>query len=578
MEGKLLFYYFGDDEAYFRAIVGEFKRHTKLVIDFQRFYESDEKKIQSLFLKVYRNKAACVFIDLSKNSQDYIHLARILARATMEHNPILVGLVDYLSPPEVLKESIITGINLAYTKSPETFDVVFGVSKLISPTEIAEHGFANADLKDDFEAALPVKIGFIFESGLHIETDYPLKDGDQIRMNHHWTKKKVVPSREFFIQKVSSHNLFYHFKYAADAEFHFVDQYLPPDGVAPKDVEERKEYRLHTIKHHKKMLANWLSTNTSLSLEKKAKVLVIDPEFHFYDEQPRTDKNAYTIRCIPFLKDINLELDRLEPQVIAYSLDKPEAKEARNTAEQLQVLTKTLSERYQDKSPFVIVFNSKIPSKEIKETFNYTNIMTTESEISVELLVRMAEIFDKKLEKTLANSKSNIPKIFLRKTHNASIAEITFNVTLTKLSETDLVFKCEAPIPIGSNLHFTSPIEMFVNVQPPKGQSKDPEFYGLIHSVGEEEKKQLRRFINTVFFRDHDAQLQAETDEYLKLNIAKKQEKEEAAKKAIEEAKKAAAGESESSSNQEKASPKPAETQPAAEPVKTAETPPKPSA
>ncbi len=119
---------------------------------------------------------------------------------------------------------------------------------------------------------------------------------------------------------------------------------------------------------------------------------------------------------------------------------------------------------------------------------------------------------------------------------------------------------------------------MFVNVQPPKGQSKDPEFYGLIHSVGEEEKKQLRRFINTVFFRDHDAQLQAETDEYLKLNVAKKQEKEEAAKKAIEEAKKAAAGESESSSNQEKAPPKPEETQPAAEPVKTAETPPKPTA
>jgi hypothetical protein len=575
MEGKLLFYYFGDDEAYFRAIVGEFKRHTKFVIDFQRYYESDEKKIQSLFLKVYKNKAACVFIDLSKNSQDYIHLARILARANMDHTPILVGLVDYLSPPEVLRESIITGINLAYIKSPETFDVVFGVSKLISPTEIAEHGFANADLKDDFEAGLPVKIGFIFESGLHIETDYPLKDGDQIRMNHHWTKKKVVPSREFFVKKVNARNLFYHFKNAADVEFHFVDQYLPPDGVAPKDIEERKEYRLQTIKHHKKMLANWLSTNTTLSLEKKAKVLIVDPEFHFYNDQPRTDKNAYTIRCIPFLRDINLELDRLEPQVIAYSLDRPESKEVKNTTEQLQILTKTLSERYQDKSPFVIVFNSKIPSKEVKETFNYSNIMTTESEISVELLVRMAEIFDKKLEKSSINSKSNIPRIYLRKTHNASIAEIVFNVTLTKLSETDLVFKSEAPIPIGSNLHFSSPIEMFVNVQPSKGQSKDPEFYGLIHAVGEEEKKQLRRFINTVFFRDHDAQLQAETDEYQKLNVAKKQEKEDAVKKAAEEAKKAAAGESESSSNQDKAAPKPPETQSTSDPAKATEAPPK---
>ena len=576
MEGKLLFYYFGDDEAYFRAIVGEFKRHTKFVIDFQRFYESDEKKIQSLFLKVYKNKAACVFIDLSKNSQDYIHLARILARANMEHNPVLVGLVDYLSPPEVLKESLITGINLAYIKSPETFDVVFGVSKIISPTEIAEHGFANADLKDDFEAGLPVKIGFIYETGLHIETDYPLKDGDQIRMNHHWTKKKVVPSREFFIQKVSPKNLFYHFKLSADAEFHFMDQYLPPDGVAPKDVEERKEYRLHQVKHHKKMLANWLSSNTTLSLEKKAKVLIVDPEFHFYHDQPRTDKNAYTIRCIPFLKDINFELDRLEPQVIAYSLDKPDAKESKNTVDQLKTLTQTLNERYQDKSPFVIVFNSKIPSKEVKETFNYTNIMTTDSEISVELLVRMAEIFDKKLEQGLAKTKSNIPKIFLRKTHNASIAEITFNVTLTKISEIDMVFQTEAPLPIGSNIHFTTPIEMFVNVQPSKGQSKAPEFYGLIHSVGEEDKKQLRRFVNSVFFRDHDAQLQAETDEYLKLNVAKKVEREEAAKKALEEAQKAAAGDGEKESKPQAApAPTKDEAQKPSEAIPNAETPPK---
>jgi len=533
-----------------------------------------KKKFNRFFLKVYKHKAACVFIDLSKNSQDYIHLARILARANMEHHPVLVGLVDYLSPPEVLKESLITGINLAYIKSPETFDVVFGVSKLISPTEIAEHGFANADLKDDFEAGLPVKIGFIYETGLHIETDYPLKDGDQIRMNHHWTKKKVVPSREFFIQKVSPKNLFYHFKLSADAEFHFMDQYLPPDGVAPKDVEERKEYRLHQVKHHKKMLANWLSTNTTLSLEKKAKVLIVDPDFHFYNDQPRTDKNAYTIRCIPFLKDINFELDRLEPQVIAYSLDKPDAKESKNTVEQLKTLTQTLNERYQDKSPFVIVFNSKIPSKEVKETFNYTNIMTTESEISVELLVRMAEIFDKKLEQSLSKTKSNIPKIFLRKTHNASIAEITFNVTLTKLSETDMVFQTEAPIPIGSNIHFTTPIEMFVNVQPSKGQSKAPEFYGLIHSVGEEEKKQLRRFINSVFFRDHDAQLQAETEEYLKLNVAKKVEREEAAKKALEEAQKAAAGEGEKESKPQ-VTPTTDQSQNPSEATPNADTPPK---
>ena len=47
-----LFYYFGDDEAYFRTLVAEFKSSTKMQIDFKREFESDENKIQALFIKL----------------------------------------------------------------------------------------------------------------------------------------------------------------------------------------------------------------------------------------------------------------------------------------------------------------------------------------------------------------------------------------------------------------------------------------------------------------------------------------------------------------------------------------------
>ena len=114
-----LFYYFGDDEAYFRTLVGEFKTHTRMQIDFKRVFESDEKKIQSLFIKIFREKPSCVFIDFSKHTQDYLHLARIISRTPMDHSAVIVGLVDYLSPPEVLMESIATGVDLTHIKSPE---------------------------------------------------------------------------------------------------------------------------------------------------------------------------------------------------------------------------------------------------------------------------------------------------------------------------------------------------------------------------------------------------------------------------------------------------------------------------
>ncbi len=88
-----------------------------------------------------------------------------------------------------------------------------------------------------------------------------------------------------------------------------------------------------------------------------------------------------------------------------------------------------------------------------------------------------------------------------------------------------MLIQSDIAFPEGTNLHFTEPVEMFVYLQPAKASGKVPEYYGLIHSLGEIEKKELRRYVNTIFFRDHDAQVSAETEEFKKLNEAKLQEK-----------------------------------------------------
>lgn len=533
-----LFYYFGDDEAYFRTLMGEFRTHTRMQIDFKRVFESDEKKIQKLFLKIYREKPQCVFIDFSKHTQDYLHLARIISRTPLEHKLVTVGLVDYLSPPEVLSESIATGVTITHIKSPECYDVVFDVTKLAAPNEIGEHGFANASLKEEWEAGIPLKVGYVRPEGLHLETDHKLNKGDRIRLNHSWTEKRVVPSREVFVQDISTKNLFYHFKYAVDVEFLFVDEFLPPEGMELERIEEKKQEREDLILYHRKQLKKWIDDNVSRSLEKKAKVLVVDSEFHFYDDQPRTDKHPYTIRCLPFLADVGAELDRLEPQVIAFALDKDDAANKRNTNEQLNHLLNAVKNKMQDTSPFVVVFNSKVSSKELQDSYSYAHIMATPGELSVEVLQKMADIFEKKMAKAnemKTPSKDDL-KVFLKKTNTASIAEIVIPVNVVKLSETDMILTSEIPLQIGMNLHLTKPVDMYVNIQPTKNQGKNPEYHGLIHSLGESEKKELRRFVNSVFFRDHDAQVNAETEEFKKLNEAKLQEKQEALKKAVEDA------------------------------------------
>jgi uncharacterized protein YqgQ len=523
-----LFYYFGDDEAYFKTLQSEFKNSTKMQMDFKRIFESDEKKIQTLFIKVFQNKPVCVFIDFSKHSQAYLHLARILCRTPLEHKLVTVGLVDNLSSAEVLIESIATGVNLTHVKGPECYDVVFSATKLVAPNEIGEHAFAKASMKEDWEAGIPVKVGYVKGDGLHFETNQNLERNSHIRLQHSWIKSKIVPSQEMVIRKSSSTNLFYQFKYGVDADFLFVDEFLPPDGMEEARINEKKQEREDLIHIRQKQLARWIDDNASRSLEKKAKVLVVDRDFHFYNDQMCTDKHPYTIRCIPYFDDIGMELDRLEPQVIAFALEKDEAVDPKNTNEKLIKLLEAVKNKIQDTSPIVIVFNCKNNSKKLQDSFSYAHIMASESELSVDVLVRIADVFEKKLALLIpAVGVKEDQKVFLKKTNAASIAEIITKIKVIKLSETDMILTSDVPLEIGMNLHLTNPVDMFINIQPTKNQGKVPEYQGLIHCMGEAEKKELRRYVNAVFFRDHDAQVNAETDEFKKLNEAKLLEKEE---------------------------------------------------
>lgn len=539
MSGKLLFYYFGDDEAYYRTLQGEFQKNSKTSVDFHRFHGDSESKIQSLFLKVFTGKPACVFIDFSKRTQDYLHLARIISRTNFEHQLLLVGLLDYLSPPEVLRESTATGTHLNFIKSSESFDVAFSVSKLAAGNT-GEHGFANATLKEEFEAGLLCKVGYVETTGIHVETDHAVSKGDRLVLKHHWLEKRVVPSRHLFVKNVSQSNMFYQFKYNADLEFLFIDDYLPADGVPPEEIKERQNEREDLILHHKKHLKKWMDENQTTSSEKRAKVLVVDYKFHFYQNQSRTDKHAYTIRCIPYFTDINQELDRLRPQIIAFEIQ-TEATEPKNTMESLRGLVKTLSTRPDGEKPYLIVFNSPVESQELQGSLQYPQTIAYKDELDPELLIKMADVLQKKLTNDTDPFKKDSYKVFIKKTHQSSVAEILRTVTVIKLSETDMILQSDYPFSPGTNLHFTSPVEMFVNIQPAqKSSGKTPEFYGLIHSLGETDKKELRRYVNSIFFRDHDAQVNAETDEFKKLNELKLQERLLQAQKAKEAAEAAA--------------------------------------
>jgi hypothetical protein len=533
MSDKLLFYYFGDDEACFRSLQSEFKTHAKIPISFVRFFETDECKIQALFLKVFFDKPDVVFIDFSKHTEDYLHLSRLLLRTPLEHKLKVVGLVDYLFSPETSYEIIATGAHLNFIKGADVYDIIFHTTRLVSPQSIGELGFATASLVEDWEAGSICKIGFAHPEGLHIETNYSLSKGNRVLLNNFWFRKQIIISRHAFVKEASASNLFYHFKYNADLDLLFVDDYLPPDGMSEADIKEKNELREEKVKKQKKLMLKWLSDHKRSSLEKRAKLLVVDSTFHVYSDQVRTDKYPYTIRCIPFFdEDIKSALDRLRPQVIVFEFDHGET--AKNTLDSLKKLVSALMSSFPDLKPFLVVFNSNQSSTELQSTIQYNQTIAHKEELSSELLIKLADMLQKKI--TDVDGSTDDSKVFLRKTEPASIGEIVNTVKIIKLSESDLILQSDTPFPDGANIHFEQPFNMFVSLSPnPKPSGKIPEYIGLIHTISEDTKKNLRRYINSVFFRDHDAQVQNELDEFKKLNETKLFERMEAERKAKEE-------------------------------------------
>lgn len=525
MASKLLFFFFGDDEAYFKTLQAELKESTRLEINFVNVFEREEAKIQSLFLKVYRGKPAAVFIDFSKQPQEYLHLARLLTRTKLDHEFLTIGLVDYLSSADVLSESIATGVNLAYIKSTDTFDVVFDVVKCIAPSEIESPGFATAKLSETWEAGFPSKVGFIHKDGLHVETNFKLSKGDRLRINHAWQKKNLVPSKDVFVRSVSESNLFYQYKASCELDFLFMDEFLPPEGMEPNLVNDKKFERDKMVINCKSQLKKWVKENSSESVAKTAKVLIVDREFSFYQNQPRTDKYPYIIRCIPYFHDMGDELNRLRPQVIAFALEDKEAS-AKNSNEQLMKLAEVVKAKFEDFKPFIVVFNCKVDSAYLQGAMNYSNVLGTTNELSVGLLMKMAEIFEKKrggiTEGTLFDDRE---KVFIKKSSTSSICEFLTPLKVIKFSELDMVFESDIDIPVGTNIHLRQPVDMYVNVRGAKSQGKTLEYYGLIHCMGEEEKQELRKFVNTIFFRDHDAKVKADTDQFKNLNSMKLKER-----------------------------------------------------
>lgn len=540
--------YLGDDAAYFRVLSAEIKRQQgSTPVQLEQIFETTSKRIQGLLPKVMSKLPSIIIVDFSKQTDDYVHLARLLIRTNTTKPFTVIGLHDYLSPADQVKESFLTGVTMNFIKSAEVFDPAFAALVMLAPATKREHGFATGALTEEKTVYHLSKLGYIDSEKIHFESNLSLSPGEELRIQNHWQTKKIVNSKLMKVTSSNSSLLFYHFKYGVNADFMWVDPIVTsPDDPKERIAELKTEHEHSTLKA-KKALKAWIEDNVDRSQNKSVRVLVVDRSYSFFQDRERTDKYGYAIRCQPFLLNIPHELETQRPQVIAFAIDAPvegekkESTEPVNNLKAVQAIADFCRGKMADQLPYIVVFNMKdFNSKELQQQINYTNAMSFSGEIGPDVLLKMAAVFADKIKPKETPKNPPPPIVFVKKSNPISILEIEEHIKLERLSETDAVFTCQRELPVGSVLHFKEPMEGYITVTPHSQYSKHPSYYGIINGVGEIGKKELRVLINGLFFKDHDATKLVELEAYQQLNDVKLKEKqvqEEARLKAEAEAK-----------------------------------------
>lgn len=539
--------YFGDDKGYFHSLQNAFRKDfEKTLFEFYSFYEKDAIKAQSLVIEIFEHSPAAILVDLSKDTETMLHLLRLFVKTNSILKHFVGALMDITTPKDIIKSGIMTNCPVVHVKSSELEAVTLSVGSFILTDVMKEHGFATAELKDEVFAYSPCKVGIVSPAGVKVESGIQLSDGQNYGMKSFWHDKGILQSSKVYCANQYIHDLYYNYDFSQE----FGVEFAPPvekDEDTPADIiEDRERRRVQLEKDLKERMFDWVVAHQRISHPKKIRLLVVDKTFSFYNNQPLSDIYPYVIRCQPYLKYVKKELMHEYSQLIAYNFEEVEPEELKaneelafsyNEINNLTYIVKTIKsiENYR---PYIIVFNSKKhDTAYFQQALDYKWVISYSDKISPPMVIKMAGMLEDKLQSN--TEEYEVPTVFLPKNHEATYAEIEIPVTVLGISEQDAYFLSAVELQVGVTIRLFMHVDIFVTVAPQPTTSKYPEaYYGVVHGLNEKDKMELRRWVNSVFFRQLEEQKAAERAEVAQIKeaaIQKKIEEEEEAKRKAEE-------------------------------------------
>ncbi len=503
--------YFGADESFFKNISEKFKEtYSSIKVDFENYDSNDSKIIQSYILKIAELKPKLIMIDFSKNEKAMLHLARVWRRRNFYSQIRIIGLCDYTQSKSMVVKAIMTTIPSIHIKSLEYESIVHAMATLAYPDQVKDHGFATAELNDPIHAFHPCKLSLVNENFVRVESNVVMKNKQVLRLNNYWDRQKVTRSNLMMCVDQAQENIYYNYKFSQVLQMAHADPVEQTDDMTQEDFDAKQLRRQETVDESKHKLKKWILDNQLNSRPKFLKAYVVDKTGCFFDNKPLSDSYDFVFRIQPFIANAKREITNIKPQLILYHIESVEKEtlEANtdiahtyNDSRMLQHLIKTVREVCKDRPPIIVLYNSgEHDSTHMQKVLNYPSILAVKEPMTVELSLKMAEMLKKKIAPSLPQPKKG--DIYIDKNTDLSYAEIEADITLVGCSENDIFFNSTEPIEDGTLLRVSLPVPMYITVAPVPEYSKlSSQYYGLIHGIGEGERKELRRFINSVFFR-----------------------------------------------------------------------------
>ncbi len=583
--------YVGNDESYWKTIKTRYQNQfSTYKYEFIQFFFTEEKRIQQLIIDIINEDPHLIYIDFSKYTQEYLHLARLCRRVNHTRRIPLVGLHDNNTAQAVSMYAVNANVYNNHVKSGEVHDVVYDGINLLYPGINEKLDFAMAQASDETYAYEVVKISTISEDRIRFEASRDMAKDSRILMANFFSSTKVLHSNYFTIKEKGVSGLYYNENFWYQVEPLYINP-IPKDPEASEELmRERENDRLAEIPNVQHKFKTWVYENLERSSPKAVKMLIVDRLLNIYQNQPLSDRYNYVIRCQPYLREVEEEVKKMNPDIIFFQMDdervenivkqkkrllnrgsssvseeelkkdaveekklkkKSESKEY--TEEELQAVPviqvefkndettlKKIIDLYRPegrKKPFFIIYNvPTADSKQLQGKYNYPNIIAQPGLIETEIAMQMAHKLDQRIEANAKNLYEN--QVVLRKENPQTFAEIAFPIKIINICESEIWFQCNEQIALNTAIRVNEPIPMYLTIVPHNDSSTaavgKEGYRGLINCTSEEGKKEIRKHVNSIFFRELEAKKSADREEFDKVQKAAVRRKEEMAKKEAE--------------------------------------------